>query len=249
MSLSKNQLNLIKSLHQAEGRKETGMCLAEGAKLVNELLDLFPDNLHIYAVPEMVAQLRLPSTHTSLLTIIGAKEMARISALKNPPGILATLPLPEFDEDPGTSGKILWLDGVRDPGNLGTLLRTSEWFGYGEVWITSDGADPLSPKVIQAAMGSAFRMPVFRFSIEAVKEICLHKPRCIFGADLKGENCRKIVVNEPFALLIGNEGRGISPMAAKFVTRKITIPRESHHAFPESLNAASAAAVLMFCLG
>lgn len=248
MSLSKNQINLIKNLQHAEGRAETGLCIVEGAKLINELLQQFGDEIHLYALETKISQISIPQGNAANITFITEKESARISALKNPPGILATVPLPKFRKEAGFSEKILWLDGIRDPGNMGTLIRTAEWFGYGEIWSTSDCAETFAPKVIQAAMGSAFRVPVYSLSESSIKRIRQARRLSVFGASMDGEDCRHIKVTPPFALIIGNEGRGISKDAAALVNRKISIPRDLQSHFPESLNAAVAASILMFNL-
>jgi TrmH family RNA methyltransferase len=248
MAISKNHLGLIRKLQHAKGRAESGLCVAEGAKLVNELLLLFPSALRLYVLDKCLPQLQFPPGAEPNLTMVTEAEMSRISALKNPPGILATLPIPRFNMESGSSDKILWLDGIRDPGNMGTLIRTAEWFGFGEIWCTSGCADPFAPKVIQSAMGSVFRMPVFQMDDQLIREKCADGTLSIYGASMDGDDCRQLKVQKPFVLLIGNEGKGISPTAGFFISRKIAVPRVGNSDFPESLNAANAAAVLMFRL-
>ncbi|MEY4109740.1 MAG: hypothetical protein RLZZ46_94 [Bacteroidota bacterium] len=248
MKISKNQINLIRKLHQAKGRAEYKLCIAEGAKLVNELLLYFPDEITVYALPDCMQKLHIPGNKNHQLCSVDELELSKISALKNPPGILATIPIPIFSSEPGLSEKILWLDGIRDPGNMGTLIRTAEWFGFGEIWCTSGCVDPFSPKVIQSAMGSVFRLPAFSLNHEQLNRLCSKEGRIVFGADTDGEDCKKFDKVKRFSLLIGNEGQGISESVQPYITKKISVPKHLQSPFPESLNAASAASILMFSL-
>jgi TrmH family RNA methyltransferase len=248
MPISKNQISRIKLLHQAKGRAESGYCIAEGQKLVTELAEMYAEDIEIYATDVWAGKWSLPEKAMEKLNLINMYEMEKISAMKNPAGILALVPIPHVKRRPGHPARVLWLDAIRDPGNMGTLIRTAEWFGFEEVWCSSGCADPFAPKVVQAAMGSVFRVAVFNMDEEMLQQALQFNKREVYGAFMDGENCQGIKKQESLALLIGNEGQGISPEAEALVTRRISIPRLSGTAYPESLNAAGAAAVLMYSL-
>ena len=234
--LSKNELKYIQSLCQKKQRQEEGLFIAEGTKLVDELLQSNYRLKKLYALDEW-AQNYKGSVPVTVITEI---ELAKISGLQTPNQVLAIAEQRIPAADPGLANQLtLVLDGIQDPGNLGTIIRIADWFGIQQVVASSDTVELYNPKVIQSTMGSFIRV---HFWYRPLKEFLANATIPVYGALLNGKNMH----NEPPVteglLVIGNESKGISKELLPYVSHPITIPRLGG---AESLNAAVAAGIIV----
>lgn len=247
--LSKNQIKFLNELKQKKGREEHNLFVAEGPKIVAELLSSEISVKQIYAVPAAFVKLKIKSSVECIE--IKPSELERISSLTTPNEILAVCEIPAFKLD--NSGLIdkltLLLDTIKDPGNLGTIIRVADWFGIDTIVCSEQSADVFNPKVVQATMGSITRVKIHYtdlsfFLAQNKKETKLP----VYGALLEGENIYKQQLPSAALILIGNESRGISSELIPFVTHKTRIPSFSHfkslQGETESLNAAIATSII-----
>ncbi len=227
----------IIALRRKPGRDDRRRFLVEGPKLVAELLASGWAVERIVAVAAWAEGRDLPCP----LHVVPDAELERVSAMETPNQVLAVACMPAATPPPvAPAGLLLALDGIQDPGNLGTILRTADWFAVEGIVCSPDCADRFNPKVVQASMGAVFRVPL------AVAPLApwlggLPAAVDIAGAFLDGENAYATAHPAPAVLVLGSEGRGISEPVAARIRRRITIPRPGRG---ESLNAAIAAALL-----
>jgi TrmH family RNA methyltransferase len=238
MPLSKAEIARLRSLHEKKHREAAGLFVVEGEKVVGELLAAKSPLVEIYATAEWLAHPQPPAQPEVIE--VSAAEMARISHYPTPAGVLAVgrlerRPLPPGELDRGLT---LALDGIQDPGNVGALLRIADWFALERVLLSPDCADLYSQKVINASMGSFARVAVFTAPLAAALAGC-RVP--VLGCDLDGTDLHAVASPGDAVIVIGSEGRGLSPAVAGCVTQRITIPR---HGKAESLNAAVAAGIV-----
>ncbi len=242
LMLQKNEAKYIQSLHHKKQRDEQGLFIAEGPKVIGELIKRQPDwikNIYATANWQLPHLKKVGEINSFTVTQIEAFELEKISALQTPQQVLAIVEQPIFSYKP-TNGWLLALDGIQDPGNLGTIIRTAHWFGIEQVICSPDCADAFSPKVVQASMGSVFWVkPIYR-ELQPFFET-YEQP--VYGAFLDGKSISKIDKVVPGCILIGNEGKGIRKEVLPFITQKLTIP--GGYGDAESLNAAIAAGILM----
>jgi TrmH family RNA methyltransferase len=231
---TKKQLARWADLKNRKDRDESGLFLAEGTKVVAEARR---------AGWEIEALLGLEGTFGDEGYTLTAEQMERVSGFRTAPEALAVvrrpLSLAPPTWRPGTLALVL--DGLQDPGNVGTLIRTAVWFGFTSVFHTKDTADPFGPKAVQASMGALFHTTTAVIDPEWFDTLPGETP--IFGTFLEGEPVFGSPLPSAGLLVLGNEGHGIRPALASKMTRRLTIPRFGDGA--ESLNVASAAAVLM----
>jgi len=233
--MSKNQIKLIRSLNQKKFRQKHGLFKAEGIKIIQELIKSGWAPEAIFTVTDIFA------ASETQLSIITEPELKKISGLKNPQTAVALFAIPK-DKPPDHTGFSIVLDGVRDPGNLGTIIRLCDWFGVSSLMCSKDTADVFNPKVVQSTMGSIARvLPHY----EDLSKILSQEKRPIFGADMEGENVHKIKLPEEAILVLGNEAHGLSPETNNFLTHRIAIPQFGQKHSTESLNVATAGAILM----
>jgi TrmH family RNA methyltransferase len=229
--LTQAEVRRLRSLRDKKDREALELFAVEGEKAVRELVAARFPFVEVYATPAWTGA----STHP-----VGEAEMARISHFPTPSCVFAVgglhrVPLPAGGLDHGLT---LALDGVQDPGNVGTILRIADWFGIDRVLLGADCADLFSSKVIHASMGSFARVPVHAADLAAA----LGAARVpILGCDLAGADVHTLAPTPDAVIVIGSEGRGLSPAVAARVTRRLTIP---NYGGAESLNAAVAAAVV-----
>lgn len=244
--ISKNKISEIKKLSQKKFREESGLFIVEGSKSVHDLL------FSQITVTELFATELWISEHADWLrgvevVEVSETELERISALTTPQQVLAVARTPHFQmADVDFSDAILVLDGIRDPGNLGTIIRTADWFGFHQVVCSPDTVELTNPKTIQATMGSFSRMKVFYTDLVPFLKSPAIKG-AIYGTFMSGKSIQSIDFQKNDILIIGNEGKGISAAVEGCVQQKIHIPsyaNSSDHA--ESLNASIAAAVVMY---
>lgn len=236
--LSKTQVKYIQSLGQKKFRDSDEVFIAEGPKIISELLqDPSWVIVHIYAVNSWIKQ----SSVKENLTEITDSELKNISQQKSPHEVLAVVQKRKWEGEVALSGKLtLALDGIRDPGNLGTLIRLADWFGISNILCSPDCVDLYNPKVIQASMGSFLRVRLEPVELESV----FKNPEGIkiYAAVLEGKPVNGIGKINEGIVLIGNESNGISPSLSALATDNITIVRKGK---AESLNAAIAAGIIL----
>lgn len=233
--LSKNELKYIQSLCQKKQRLAEGLFLAEGVKLVNELLLAgFPVH-HVYATPEWEAPIpELP------LTRVTEEELARMSTLQTPNQVLAVARQRVPHGTPTWKGQLtLVLDGIQDPGNMGTLIRIADWFGITQIVASEDTVELYNPKVIQSTMGSFLRINCWYGNLG---NMLSQADVPIYGALLNGANLYETGRVTEGALVIGNESKGIREQVLPLIQHAVTIPRIGQ---AESLNAAVATGILL----
>ena len=263
--ITKNDIKFIQSLKQTKSRRENKMFLVEGNKLVDELLssnfkveNILVTDLWIEKFPEMAG--RLP-----FYDIISQKQMEQISCMVTPPGILATAHTPYYNISPADAENefVIALDGINDPGNLGTIIRTADWFGIKKIVCSRDCADAWQAKTIQSTMGSIFRIEIMETDLKefllktqrhkdtkaqscdsATLRLCDSKTP-IYGALMEGENIfTKKIEKKNGVIIIGSESHGIREDVLPLVTSPIHIPR-AEGSKTESLNASVAAAIII----
>ena len=260
--ITKNDIKFIQSLKQTKFRKENKMFLIEGNKLVDELLpsnfkveNILVTDLWLEKFPEMAS--RLP-----FYDIISQKQMEQISCMVTAPGIIATAHTPSYNINPEDAENefIVALDGINDPGNLGTIIRTADWFGIKKIVCSHDCADAWQAKTIQSTMGSIFRIEIMETDLKGFltetnntdvaykinsTDVASRVPTPIYGALMEGENIfTKKIEKKNGVIIIGSESHGIRQDILPLVTSPIHIPR-AEGSKTESLNASVAAAIII----
>lgn len=241
------KLKLIRALQgRAKERRETGAFLAEGVRLVEEAVNsnwsmrfvLFDETLNGRGRSQ-VESLRSRGVDVEE---VSTSLMKSLSETESPQGILAVLELTQL---PITNSPtfILIPDQIRDPGNLGTLLRTAVAAGVQAVLLPPETTDAFAPKVLRAGMGAHFRLPIHSMTWDEIKRFCESANQRVYLADMDGQSCWEMDLRQPLALIIGNEAGGASESARKLANQKIGIPMNGNI---ESLNAGVAGSVLMF---
>ncbi|RZK82106.1 MAG: RNA methyltransferase [Pedobacter sp.] len=238
--LSKSQLSFIKSLHQKKYRKESGIFIIEGIKSIVEFLNSSYQIHSIYYLPQYQSLLPNLPANIKLFEVNNA-ELDKISTLQTPQGIIALIHIPEtvkFSAEKLKGTFTLVLDGVQDPGNLGTIIRTADWFGFNQIVCSKNTVEIYNPKVAQATMGSLARIAIF---YEDLPTLLKTTKLPVFGALLEGKSLYTIDWGNEGLVILGNEGQGISEEVIPYITNKVTIPRVGG---AESLNVAISAAIL-----
>ncbi|MBJ6111223.1 RNA methyltransferase [Hymenobacter sp. BT523] len=235
----------VQSLHQKKYRQRHGAFLVEGGKSVLELLSSGLETEHLLATAEFASQNRalLPAR---LLTVVSEHELTQLGTLANNTTALAVARLPTEPPLPPTlpaGALLLALDEVRDPGNLGTLLRLADWYGLPGVVLSPGCADAYAPKTVAATMGAFARVPVWERDLGAWLPT-LPPEVGIFGADLTGDNVHRLALRPAGVLVMGSESHGLTPDVAAALTRRLHIPR-GPGGQAESLNVAISAAILL----
>ncbi|WP_281322804.1 TrmH family RNA methyltransferase [Flavobacterium aestivum] len=234
--LSKNQIKLISSLQQKKHRFANQLFFAEGVKVIQELVKSNFELEHLYTTkPDF------DSISADKKTIISESELNKISALATPNTCLAVFKIPS-EKKKVNSGLILALDSVRDPGNLGTILRLCDWFGIKQLLCSKETVDIFNPKVVQATMGSIARVNVNYIDLNAfISETKLP----VFGTFMDGTNIYKTDLPQEGIIIMGNEANGISKDLEKLIQKRLTIPRFGDLQETESLNVATATAIIL----
>ena len=234
MSLSKNHIKFITSLSKKKYRQKHKLFVVEGVKVVQEFLN------SSYEL-EIVFSTDTDFSSTNKFIEVTDQELKKISSLKNPNKVLAIFKTPN-QINPITGGLILALDSINDPGNLGTIIRLCDWFGIEQLVCSNETVDCFNSKVVQASMGSLTRVAI---SYLDLKKYLQNASVPIFIADMDGLNVYKTKLPDSALLVLGNEANGISDEIKQLVTTKITIPRYGAFQQTESLNVATASAILL----
>ena len=242
--LTKNTIKLIRSLELKKFRTRENSFVAEGPKVVGDLLAVMRPKM-VFATSQWISE---NNTNGIDVEMVSEDELSRISFLQHPQQVLAVFPMPSYDESidytKELKGKLtLALDSVQDPGNLGTIIRIADWFGIETILCSHETADAYNPKVIQATMGSIARVRIIYTDLtETLETIASEMP--IYGTFLDGENIHSRQLPQEAVIVMGNEGKGISQEVARLVTDRVLIPN-----YPEgrptadSLNVAIATAI------
>ena len=238
--LTKNTIKQIASLKQQKFRKELGLFVVEGRKMTEELLHSDFEIVGLYATEAFLTDYPAFSEAETVTEV----QMQQMSGQDTPPGILSVVKIPQQGEIKTTSRLILALDGIANPGNMGTLIRTAEWFGIHDIVCSKDCVELWNPKVVQATMGSLFRVKVWESDLAIYLHHAKDEGKSIYGALLDGENLFQMQAKPEGILVIGSESHGIRADVLPCITHPVTIPRVDD-SMTESLNAAVAGAILM----
>jgi TrmH family RNA methyltransferase len=243
--LSKNKIKFIHSLKIKKHRDKHGLFIAEGIKTFEELTSGGMKPILVAAGSDFFAAHQLSESVEKIE--ISRSELLKISSLVTPTDVVALFEIPEIkpDFDKSFSQLSLFLDDIQNPGNLGTIIRTTDWFGIQSIFCSPETADIYNPKVVQATMGGIARVRVMYVDSEDFFAEIGKRKIPVFGAFLNGENIYEAEFENSGIIVLGNEGNGISAKTAKHISRRLFIP-----AFPEnsqkveSLNAAVAGAII-----
>ncbi|MGZ8516991.1 MAG: TrmH family RNA methyltransferase [Chitinophagaceae bacterium] len=239
--LGKSQAKYIQSLGQKKVRDEEGVFVAEGPKIVAELLaSPDADIIQLYALHDWITVNGIDYNGAEVIEV-GENDLAKISQLATPNKVLAIVKKLETNDQLSTKGVIsLVLDTIQDPGNLGTIIRIADWFGLRQIICSKDCADMYNPKVVQSTMGSIVRVKMLYTDL--APWLAEQKDVFIYATALEGQNVTAMKKISEGLIVIGNESKGISPGILELVDVKITIPRVGN---AESLNAAVATGIIL----
>ncbi len=250
--LSKNKIKFINSLKKKKNRIKKGCFIAEGEKIISELLNNSTYQIiELFATDSFLSKLSdQQKAAIDELNRITEDELNKISDLKNPNKTLAVIKIPEYSLDPEEVKKSLCLvlDNINDPGNLGTIIRTADWFGINYIFCSEDSVDLYNPKVIQSTMGSFMRIKFFYKDLESL----LHSYHDINGFQisgcyLHGENIYSAALQDKGFIILGSEAHGISDKLENYIHQKLYIPRFISHGKQqpsESLNISVATGIV-----
>ena len=242
--LSKNKMKFIRSLNVKKFRDKEGCFIAEGEKIVSELLN---SELKTHEVYHTSGWKKIQKPGAAFFEI-SDEELKKISFLENPNKVLAIAAIPKQIPELKnlTDTFTLMLDDIQDPGNLGTIIRTYDWFGIKNIICSKETVDAFNPKVVQSSMGSLFRVAIFYTDLKKMLSEIKNKINLpIYGAVLNGNNLIKEKLNNKCVLLIGNESKGITKDLEPFIDKKISIPSGNQKS-AESLNVAVATSILCY---
>ena len=240
MSVSKNQIKLVKSLDFKKNRRKEGLFVAEGPKVVGDLLRAGFTSHSIFATESYLKDFRNALAVTD-------EELRKLSFLQHPQGVLGVFQIPApltpqtSSISPHSSALTLALDGVQDPGNMGTIIRIADWFGIDTIYCSPDTADAYNPKVVQATMGSIAHVHLIYCDLV---ELLSHADCPVYGTLLDGQDIYRQELSSEGIIVMGNEGNGISEAVRPLITHRLLIPNfNPHAATAESLNVAIATAI------
>ena len=247
--ISKNQIKYIRQLELKKFRKREGVFVAEGPKVVGDLMKRYQP-IALFATPDwpqlssVRSQFSIVNSQLSI-TELSDEELRRISFLQHPQQVLALFPIPPSDNFQFSivnSQLSLALDGIQDPGNLGTIIRIADWFGIETIYCSEDTADAFSPKVVQATMGSLAHVHIIYTDLLRLFET-LPPSYPVYGTLLDGDDIYQQPLTSHGIIVMGNEGNGISEAVRQKVNRRLLIPSFNAGDRAESLNVAIATAI------
>ncbi|MEN9522129.1 MAG: hypothetical protein RL065_506 [Bacteroidota bacterium] len=239
MNISKNQISFLKSLSDKKFRLKYGCFVAEGNKICTEILNSNWEIEQVYATTLFVERYQF-KYDKSKIQIITKNEIERVSNLFAPTDVLIIVKIPAASQPKFDAKKwSLALDGIQDPGNFGTIVRTADWFGIDEIFASTDCADIYNSKVIQATMGSFLRINIHYCDLNEL--IQQNHFKTIAGAVMNGKNIFSEIIPSTGLIILGNEGKGISENILPLINQPLTIPSKGN---AESLNVAVAAGII-----
>ncbi|GGG60555.1 TrmH family RNA methyltransferase [Epilithonimonas arachidiradicis] len=234
--LTAHTIKIIQSLDKKKYRQKYNLFLVEGNKIIKELPNSDYEITELYSIDPDKLNIKTEKTDRIL-----PNELKKISFLQNPKDSVAVCKIPENNIIKDTNIQIV-LDGIQDPGNLGTIIRLADWFGIEQIICSNDTVDIYNPKVIQATMGSFLRVNVCYVDLDNYLSTYQHP---ILGTDMDGENIYKTDFPEKFSLVFGNEGNGLRDSTEKLISKMITIPRFGQNQSTESLNVSMSAGIIL----
>jgi TrmH family RNA methyltransferase len=238
--ISKNQIKFIRQLELKKCRHREGLFVAEGTKVVNDLLDHYRPRM-LFATREFLNTHPLSDGEVIEIT---DDELQRISFQQHPQQVLALFPIPApADPRPHLESRLtLALDSVQDPGNLGTIIRIADWFGINTIICSIDTVDAWNPKVVQATMGSLARVNIIYLDLPAfLDQLPAQFP--VYGTFLDGDDIYQQTLSPTGLIVMGNEGNGISEAVRQRINRRLLIPSFRQNDTADSLNVAIATAI------
>jgi TrmH family RNA methyltransferase len=230
--ISKNQIKYVHQLEMKKYRQREGLFVAEGPKVVGDLLDAGFKPSQLYSTE----QWQRAGFESNIVT---DEELRKVSFLQHPQQVLAVFPIPQRQEACKPMGLSLALDGVQDPGNLGTIIRVADWFGIDTIYCSPDTADAWNPKVVQATMGSIARVQMIYTDLE---QLISNTSLPVYATLLDGNDIYQQELSSEGIIVMGNEGNGISAPIRQLVSCKLLIP--AYRIGAESLNVAIATAIV-----
>jgi TrmH family RNA methyltransferase len=255
--LTKSKLSLLRALQQKKFRNEYGLFIAEGDKLVPEMLQSHFVVESLFGTSDWLKENSKIVKNAAEAVSVTKEELSKISSLVTPQHVLAIVKMPEYvlSIKALLNTYTILLDGIRDPGNLGTIIRIADWFGIRDIVCSPDSAEVWNPKVVQASMGSLLRVHIHEMEPAKFLEELKHaaekekvKVPEVYGTFMEGESIYKTTFASAGVIVIGNEANGINAVTEKHIGKKITIPlvplHNSEKGRPESLNAAVATAIV-----
>ena len=237
--ISKQQVKFINSLKHNKYRLKYACFIAEGVNVINEFIKARFEIQDVFAIAG--TQLLVKDVH-----IISKNDLKKISFLKNPSNSLAIFKKPVLDFDFKNIKKeklTIILDGVSDPGNMGTIIRTADWFGIDNIYISKQSSDVYSPKVVQATMGSLARVSVHRLSLELLLKRMKKNNIICYGATLSGDSVHDLIKPNYCAIVFGNETHGISDDVLRLIDKELSVPAKNKHV--DSLNVSVAFGIIL----
>lgn len=245
MALSASDIKNIRALQQKKNRFETGLFLVEGPKTVRELINSKFKLERIYTTESFDF---LSNLEEGVVQLINERELARISGLKTPNKLLAVAKIPSVAEVDMNQAIIMVLDGINDPGNLGTIIRTSKWFGISTILCSKNCADTFDRKVVQSSMGALFHTTLHYCSLPETLAYLKVNGFRVLGAAMSGTALNAVGATPKTVLVIGSESHGISPEVLELCDQVITIPNLEKDRKVESLNASVATSIILYQL-
>ena len=230
--ITKNQIKLIKSLRLKKNRKQSGFFVAEGEKIVDELIESEIDSINLFSTSEKYKSLK---NHIS----INSTQLKQISNQKSPNDVLGIFKIPK-DQEIDFDESIVALEDINDPGNFGTIIRLCDWFGIKDIICSNNSVDCYNPKVIQASMGSICRVNISYMNLD---KLLNGKKYNTVAADLEGQNLRDFPFSNNQIIFFGSESSGLSKKLSSQIDKKITIQR--HNDNVESLNLATSVGIIL----
>lgn len=241
--LSKALIKFITSLHNKKHRYQNKMFIAEGCKIVHDFLKHGLRAEYIVATPKWLSDNAIDRTVTAIEC--DEKELRKCSALSTPTEVLGVFHFPDNEPDDIASSLSILLDDIQDPGNLGTIIRTAEWFGIKNIFCSIGTVDVYNPKVIQATMGAIIGVSIQYCNLAELINKFSCKSFPIYGTFMDGNNIYSSNLSPKGFIVMGNEGKGISNATQKLITTKITIPSyNGNKTISESLNVAIATSII-----
>lgn len=234
--LTAHKIKVFQSLDKKKFRQKYNLFLVEGNKIISELKNSSYKITEIFSTNP--SALSFLSTEVHLIT---ERDLKKISFLQTPKDSVAVVELPNSIELPHQNIQII-LDGIQDPGNLGTIIRLCDWFGIAQIICSQDTVDIYNPKVIQSTKGSFSRVNVVYTDLE---DYLSQSEVPNIGTDMVGENLYQFDFPQKFNLILGNEGNGMRPNVEKLVSQNVKIPRFGEHQSTESLNVSMATGIIL----